>query len=91
MKNVRNHDPVRNHMSRYESEELGIAELHRKLILEAVTNCPGLTIREISALSRLDYSVVARRVKEIKEISKGFKTECSISHIISTTWWPIDA
>lgn len=64
---------------------------HQRTLYEAVLAAPGLTSRQYSQRTGIEYHEVARRLPEVRTaqlIRNGHAVKCPISGNEATTWWP---
>ena len=91
MQNHRTDDPLTSALAGSQIESSGVAQMQRKRCLEAVTEMPGLTAREIEDLIDIKAHKRLPELRQSGQVINGQSRHCQITGRRAMTWFPINA
>ena len=90
MQNHRTDDPPTSSLAGKQIESSGIAQMQRNRCLEAVTEIPGLTAREIEDLIDIKAHKRLPELRHCGFVVNGPARHCQITGRRAMTWLPIN-
>ncbi len=88
MQNHRTDDPLTSALAGSQIESSGVAQMQRKRCLEAVTEMPGLTAREIEDLIDIKAHKRLPELRQSGQVINGQSRHCQITGRRAMTWLP---
>ena len=86
MQNHRTDDPLTSVLAGSQIESSGVAQMQRKRCLEAVTEMPGLTAREIEDLIDIKAHKRLPELRQSGQVINGQSRHCQVTGRRAMTW-----
>ena len=86
MQNHRTDDPLTSALAGSQIESSGVAQMQRKRCLEAVTEMPGLTAREIEDLIDIKAHKRLPELRQSGQVINGQSRHCQVTGRRAMTW-----